>query len=151
VPLTLPIGIDNPVQRVYAVRQKMGELKGSYQPILAFAVLAVAGLLIKPAQDAVMNLFGKKTTAVMTNVPGPAVPLKFCGSELKQVMFWVPQSGDIGVGVSILSYGGGVQFGLITDAKLCDDPQAIIDGFAPEFEKLLWLAMMLPWGGEAEA
>ena len=148
VPLTLPIGIGNPVDRVYAVRRKMNDLKGSYQPILAFAVLAVAGLLIKPAQDAVMNLFGKKTTAVMTNVPGPAVPLKFCGSELKQVMFWVPQSGDIGMGVSILSYGGGVQFGLITDTALCPDPQAIIERFAPEFDKLVWLSLMLPWGSE---
>ena len=45
-------------------------------------------------------------------------------------MFWVPQSGDIGVGVSILTYAGGVQFGLITDAQLCPDPQAIIDRFA---------------------
>jgi len=149
VPLTLPIGIANPVQRVYAVREKMSELKGSYQPVLAFAVLAVAGLLIKPAQDAVMNLFGKKTTAVMTNVPGPAHPLKFCGSSLEQTMFWVPQSGDIGVGVSILSYGGGVQFGLITDSALCPDPQAIIDRFAPEFEKLLLLSLMLPWGEAA--
>jgi len=34
--------------------------------------------------------------------------------------------------VSILSYGGGVQFGVITDATLCPDPQKIIDGFAPE-------------------
>jgi diacylglycerol O-acyltransferase len=149
VPLTLPIGIANPVQRVYAVREKMSELKGSYQPVLAFAVLAVAGLLIKPAQDAVMNLFGKKTTAVMTNVPGPAHPLKFCGSSLEQTMFWVPQSGDIGVGVSILSYGGGVQFGLITDSALCPDPQAIIDRFAPEFDKLVWLALMLPWGSDS--
>ena len=61
-------------------------------------------------------------------------------------MFWVPQSGDIGVGVSILSYAGGVQFGLITDRKLCPDPQAIIARFAPEFEKLLLVTMMLPWG-----
>ena len=60
-------------------------------------------------------------------------------------MFWVPQSGDIGVGVSILSYGGGVQFGLITDAALCPDPEAIIERFAPEFEKLLLLALMMPW------
>ena len=61
-------------------------------------------------------------------------------------MFWVPASGDIGVGVSILSYGGGVQFGLVTDEALCADPQAIIDRFEPEFEKLLLLTMMLPWG-----
>ena len=81
----------------------------------------------------------------MTNVPGPAVPLKFCGSTLRQNMFWVPASGDIGVCVSILSYAGGVQFGLITDKRLCPDPQAIIDRFEPEFEKLLLVAMMLPW------
>lgn len=145
-PLVLPIGIDNPVQRVYEVRRRMSELKGSYQPLLAFAVLAVAGLLIKPAQDALLGLFAKKATAVMTNVPGPAQPLKFCGATLRQTMFWVPASGEIGVGVSILTYGGGVQFGLITDAQLCPEPQKIIDRFEPEFDKLLLLTMMLPWG-----
>ncbi len=149
VPLTLPIGIANPVERVYAVRARMNELKGSYQPLLAFGVLAVAGLLIKPVQAALLNMFAKKATAVMTNVPGPKEPLKFCGCTVKQVMFWVPQSGDIGMGVSILSYGGGVQFGLITDKKLCPDPEAIIERFAPEFEKLLLLTLMLPWEGGA--
>jgi diacylglycerol O-acyltransferase / wax synthase len=150
-PLVLPIGIANPVERVYAVRQRMNQLKGSYQPLLAFGVLAVTGLFIKPVQDVVLGLFAKKTTAVMTNVPGPAVPLKFCGSTLRQTMFWVPASGDVGVGVSILSYGGGVQFGLITDAGLCADPQAIIDRFEPEFQQLLMLSLMLPWGDSAAA
>ena len=149
VPLVLPIGIANPVQRVYAVRRRMDELKGSYQPLLAFGVLAVAGLLIKPVQAALLNMFAKKATAVMTNVPGPKEPLTFCGSTVKRVMFWVPQSGDIGMGVSILSYGGGVQFGLITDKHLCPDPEAIIQRFAPEFEKLLLLTLMLPWDEEA--
>jgi diacylglycerol O-acyltransferase / wax synthase len=144
-PLVLPIGIENPIERVYAVRARMNELKGSYQPLLAFAVLSVAGLLIKPVQDTLLGLFAKKATAVMTNVPGPAKALKFCGSTLRQTMFWVPASGDIGMGVSILSYGGGVQFGLITDEKLCPDPQHIIDRFEPEFEKLALVTMMLPW------
>jgi diacylglycerol O-acyltransferase len=145
-PLVLPIGIANPVARVFAVRARMAALKASYQPLLAFAVLAVAGQMAKPVQDVILGLFAKKATAVMTNVPGPAVPLKFCGSTLTQTMFWVPASGDIGVGVSILSYGGGVQFGLITDEALCANPQAIVDGFEPEFDKLLLLSMMLPWG-----
>ena len=150
-PLVLPIGIANPVERVYAVHRRMNDLKGSYQPLLAFAVLSVSGLFIKPVQDAVLGLFAKKATAVMTNVPGPVVPLKFCGSTLRQNMFWVPASGDIGVGVSILSYGGGVQFGLITDQQLCPEPQDIIDRFEPEFNKLLWLTMMLPWQGQEAA
>ena len=92
-----------------------------------------------------LGLFAKKSTAVMTNVPGPKDPIRFCGSTVEQVMFWVPQSGDIGMGVSILSYAGGVQFGLITDARMCPDPEAIVERFAPEFEKLLLLALMSPW------
>jgi WS/DGAT/MGAT family acyltransferase len=146
VPLVLPIGMENPVERVYEVRRRMNALKGSTQPLLAFGLLAVAGLLIKPAQEAMLSLFGKKTTAVMTNVPGPREKLKFLGSTLEQSMFWVPQSGDIGLGVSILSYGGGVQFGVITDSTLCPDPQKIIDEFEPEFAKLSLVTLMLPWG-----
>ena len=146
VPLVLPIGVENPIERVYEVRRRMAALKGSYQPLLAFSLLAVAGLLIKPAQDMMLNIFAKKTTAVMTNVPGPRDKLKFCGSTLEQSMFWVPQSGDVGLGVSILSYGGGVQFGVITDSLLCPDPQKIIDEFLPEFAKLSLVTLMLPWG-----
>lgn len=145
-PVVLPIGIDNPVERVYEVRRRMSQLKGSMQPLMAFGLLAVAGLLIKPAQDALLNLFSKKTTAVMTNVPGPREKLKFLGATLEQSLFWVPQSGTVGLGVSILSYGGGVQFGVITDATLCPDPQQIINGFEPEFAKLALVTLMLPWG-----
>ena len=145
-PVILPIGVANPVARVYAVRRRMTELKGSLQPALTFALLAVAGMMIKPAQDAMLGLFSRKTTAVMTNVPGPREKLKFCGSTLEQSLFWVPQSGTVGLGVSILSYGGGVQFGIISDAGLCPDPQKIIDEFEPEFAKLATLTLMLPWG-----
>ncbi len=148
VPLVLPIGIANPIERVFSVRQRMQDLKGSTQPLLAFGLLSVAGLLVKPAQEAMLGLFSRKTSAVMTNVPGPATKLSFCGATLEQIMFWVPQSGDIGVGVSILSYGGGVQFGLITDTGMCPEPQQIIDQFAPQFASLSWLALMLPWGDD---
>ncbi|RZL37630.1 MAG: wax ester/triacylglycerol synthase family O-acyltransferase [Rubrivivax sp.] len=146
VPLVLPIGIANPVERLFAVRARMSELKGSFQPVMAFGLLSVAGLLIKPVQHAMLNLFARKATAVMTNVPGPAESLKFCGSTVEKVMFWVPQSGDIGMGLSILTYAGRVQFGLITDQGLCPDPEAIIANFAPEFDKLLLLSLMMPWG-----
>ena len=148
VPLLLPIGIDNPVERIYAVRARMQQLKGSFQPLMAFGLLSVAGLFIKSVQNALLNLFARKATAVMTNVPGPAHPLKFCGSTVEQVMFWVPQSGDIGMGVSVLTYAGRVQFGLITDARLCPDPEAIIAEFEPEFEKLRTLTLMLPWDAQ---
>jgi len=145
-PLVLPIGMDNPVERVLEVRKRMVGLKDSMQPLLAFGMLAVAGLLIKPAQDALLHLFSRKTTAVMTNVPGPREKLRICGSTIEESLFWVPQSGTVGLGVSILSYGGGVQFGIVSDAVLCPDPQQIIDRFEPEFAKLSLVTLMLPWG-----
>lgn len=147
-PVVLPVGIENAIECVYAVRQRMRELKDSYQPLLAYALLAVSGVLTKPLQDAVSDFFLKKTTAVMTNVPGPTAPIVFCGSTLRQSIFWVPSSGNVGVGVSIVSYAGGVQFGLITDRRRCPDPERIIDRFAPEFEKLLLVTLMLPWTNE---
>lgn len=145
-PLVLPIGLDNPIERVYEVRRRMRGLKGSMQPLMAFGLLAVAGLLSKPMQDAMLGLFSKKTTAVMTNVPGPRDKLQFCGCTVEENLFWVPQSGTVGLGVSILSYGGGVQFGVVSDATLCPDPQNIIDQFEPEFAKLSLVTLMLPWG-----
>jgi diacylglycerol O-acyltransferase / wax synthase len=145
-PVVLPIGMDNPLERVFEVRRRMSELKGSMQPLMTLALLAIAGMVVKPAQDAMLSLFSKKTTAVMTNVPGPREKLRFCGATLEQALFWVPQSGSVGLGVSILSYGGGVQFGIISDTTLCPDPQAIIDQFEPEFAKLTLLTLMLPWG-----
>ena len=42
--------------------------------------------------------------------------------------------------------GSALEAGLVTDAALCPDPQAIIERFEPEFQKLLLLALMLPWG-----
>lgn len=145
VPLVLPIGIEDPVARLTEVRRRMDELKGGYQALVAMAVLGVLGATPKQMQTEVQGFFSKKATAVMSNVPGPQAPLYLAGSKLDQIMFWVPQSGDIGVGVSILSYDGGVQFGLVTDDAVASDPHDIIRRFAPEFEKLVLLALMSEW------
>ena len=63
-------------------------------------------------------------------------------------MFWIPQLGDMGLGVSIISYGGGLQFGVITGKSLCPDPKHIIDKFVPEFAKLSVVTLMLPWADQ---
>ena len=145
VALELPVGIENPLARLCEVRKRMARLKGSYQAALTLTILGVVGMLPKVVQKAVLDLLANKTTAVMTNVPGPPSALYLAGARLLQPLFWVPQSGDIGMGVSILSYDGKVQFGLMTDHKLVPDPQAIVDRFASEFDKFLMLVLMEPW------
>jgi WS/DGAT/MGAT family acyltransferase len=146
----LPIGIDDPIERMQIVRERMSELKGSAQPIVAFVLLSAVGMGPKILQDQIGALIGRNATAVMTNVPGPQKPLYFAGREIDEIDFWVPQSGGIGMGVSILTYNGKVQFGLITDAGLVPDPEAIINRFAEEFERLVLQALMGPYGPEFE-
>ena len=142
VALVLPVGIENPFARLYEVKRRMDELKNSYQAALSMGILGAVGFLPRAVQRQVLDMVSNKGSAVMTNVPGPQAPLYLAGARLAQQMFWVPQSGDIGVGVSILSYNGQVQFGMVTDRKFVPDPQAIVDRFAPEFEKLvLWLLL----------
>ena len=147
--LSLPVGIEHPFERLYEVRRGMRELKGSYQAMLAYALLAAVGAGPQRMQDQVLDMLSQNATAVMTNVPGPQKPLYLAGAKIDELMFWVPQSGNIGMGVSILTYDSRVQFGLVTDRKLVPDPEAIIARFAPEFEKLVLMTLMGPWEGEA--
>lgn len=123
----------------------MAALKGSHQAMLTFSLIGAAGMAPKFVQDKVLNQLADKTTAVMTNVPGFQQGRFFAGSRIEQQMVWVPQAGEIGMGVSILSYDGRVQFGLITDKNMVDDPEKIVGRFADEFEKLLWLVLLEPW------
>jgi diacylglycerol O-acyltransferase / wax synthase len=146
VGLELPIGEANPIARVFEVRRRMNGLKNGYQAAVSMALLGVLGYVPKAVQRQALGLLSDKGSAVMTNVPGPANPLYLAGSKIAQNMFWVPQSGNVGIGVSILSYAGGVQFGLITDRKLCPDPENIIAGFATEFDKLMTSLMWLENG-----
>jgi len=151
VPLLLPVGIENPLLRLAEVRRRMATLKTSFQPLLAMGLLGVVGFAPQFVQNQTLNLFSSKATAVMTNVPGPSEALYMAGARMSQAMFWVPQSGSIGMGVSILTYGGGVQFGLITDAKLVASPQRVIERFASQFEQLVLAVLMSDWRDEPAA
>jgi len=143
--LDLPIGEGNPLRRVERVAECMQGLKRSKQAAVTFGLLAAVGMAPAPIQRMALQLFSRKASAVATNVPGPQQPMYLAGSRIEELMFWVPQNGSIGVGISILSYNGRVHFGLIADAKRIPDPQAVIDRFAPEFEKLLMITLMEDW------
>ena len=143
--LDLPIGVLDPLERVRAVSERMSGLKGSYQPVLMLGLMAALGLLGEPAENVAIDLLSKKATLVASNVPGPTHQLYMGGSRIVQMMFWVPQSGDIGLGVSILSYHGQVQFGLITDHKRVADPETIASRFEREFESILLAVLLGPY------
>ena len=149
--LDLPVGEPNPVRRLERVAECMRGLKDSRQAIVAYGLLAALGMAPAAVQELALDLFSRKATAVATNVPGPQQPLYLAGRKLREMMFWVPQTGSIGIGVSILSYDGQVHFGLIADARLIPDPQDVIRRFGDEFDKLLYLSLMADWDGTLDA
>jgi len=146
--LDLPVGEANPMARLERVAACMRVLRKSRQAVATYGALAAVGMAPPPVQAFALELFSRKASAVATNVPGPQMPLYFGGSQITDLMFWVPQTGSIGLGISILSYNGQVHFGLIADARLMPDPDSVIRRFRPEFEKMLYLALMARWEGE---
>ncbi|MEO5596052.1 MAG: wax ester/triacylglycerol synthase family O-acyltransferase [Lysobacteraceae bacterium] len=149
--LDLPVGEHNPLRRLERVAAHMQELKTSRQAIVSYGLLAALGMAPPAVQRLALDLFSRKATAVATNVPGPKMPLYMAGQKLCEMMFWVPQTGNIGLGISILSYQGHVHFGLISDGRLLPDPDGVIRRFRPEFEKFVYLALMAAWDKPLDA
>jgi diacylglycerol O-acyltransferase len=143
--LELPIGIRDPLERLAAVHAAMTRLKGSYQPLLTLGLMAALGRMPASVESAAIDLLSTKASAVATNVPGPRQPLYLAGGRIGRLIFWVPQSGDIGLGISILSYAGQVQFGLIADALRVPDPDEVAALFCTEFEDVVLSVLMGPY------
>jgi hypothetical protein len=118
----------------------MGRIKHSFEPVVVMQVLGALGVSPKAIQKLVIRIFGTKGTAVLTNVPGPRRTLFFTGKAMRDFVFWVPQSGRLGMGIAISSYAGNVRVGIVTDAGLVADPETIIAGFHEEFSAMLQLA-----------
>ncbi|MGD2049447.1 MAG: wax ester/triacylglycerol synthase family O-acyltransferase [Chloroflexota bacterium] len=140
--LPLPVGIDDPLDRLIELKKRMDQIKGTPEAIVAFGILNAIGIASAEIEDMVVNLFGTKATAVMTNVPGPKEIRYFAGRPIKGLMFWVPQSGRLGLGVSILSYAGEVLVGIATDAGLVPDPESLVEAFHTEFDDLMNLVRL---------
>lgn len=148
--LSLPIGMADPVQRLHRVRRNMSELKSSAEPIAAYGVINLLGAVPPWLEQIAVGFFDTKGTTVMTNVPGMQTQLYLAGAPINTVMAWVPQSGRIALGVSILSYNGKVWLGIATDQGLVPDPETIIELFQAEFDELRSRAQSAPVGRREE-
>jgi WS/DGAT/MGAT family acyltransferase len=137
VPLELPAGIASIEERVRAVKATMDDLKRSVVPIVVYGIQrALLTVLPQPVSRGLIDFLANKCTAVVTNVPGPQREISLAGRRVRSMMFWVPQRADIGVGISILSFAGKLQVGVVTDAVLVPDPQDLVRVFEEQFEAL---------------
>lgn len=138
--LTLPVGIPDAAGRLAEVHRRMEAIKHSPEGSTSYGLLEAIGLTPTQIEQRLLDFFARKTTAVLTNVPGPREPIYFAGAKIAGVVSWVPAAGTIGLGISILSYNGGVTVGFQVDPALVPDPEVIISDHEHEVAALQWLA-----------
>ncbi len=134
--LDLPVREVDPRRRLRELKQRMDALKRSPEAALTFGMLGMVGLAPTAVERAVVDVLAAKGTLIMTNVPGPRHPVYLAGTKVAGLMFWVPQTGKVGLGVSIFSYAGQVTVGVSVDAGLVPDPHRLVSAFQDELKAL---------------
>lgn len=134
--LDLPVGQCQPSTRMLELRRRTDELRGGTHALVTMAMLGTIGHLSAAAQKQLLRLFHGKCSAIITNVPGPTRPIHFAGGRASDLMFWVPQSLDVALGVSIFSYAGKVRVGVSTDANVIADPSELVAHLEAEYREM---------------
>jgi hypothetical protein len=128
----LPLDPHGALDRVRETKRRMDAIKAQPDAAVALGVLAAMGVATAEIEHIGVDLFSKKASLMVTNVPGPPARIHLAGKALESAIVWAPVSGSIGLGVSMLSYGGAVRLGVATDARVIPDPEAIVAGFEAE-------------------
>lgn len=137
VPLTLPISPRELELRIAAVKVRMDALKNGLDSTVIYgAVNVFLTALPYGVSRRLIDFFANKCTSVVTNVMGPQVPLALGGRRLRSLVFWVPQRADIGVGISVMTFAGNAQVGVIADTRVLEDPGLLVRAIEAEFDAL---------------
>jgi WS/DGAT/MGAT family acyltransferase len=142
--LTLPVWNAEPACRLREVELRMKGRKASSEAPLFYVLLNALGLAPARLAKRLVGVYGTRASAVITNVRGPQRQLYLAGVPVDGMVGWVPQTGSIGVGISILSYAGQLRVGVLADAGLVPDPEAIVAGFHDELAELRARALEVP-------
>jgi diacylglycerol O-acyltransferase len=128
----LPVGIEDPRQRLDAIRAQMEDLKESRQAVAGEVLTSLSGfappLLLALGERVATRVPQRNVNTVTTNVPGPQYPLYAAGRRLLEAFPYVPLGGRIRVGVAIFSYDGALNFGVTGDYDSAPDVDVLCDG-----------------------
>jgi WS/DGAT/MGAT family acyltransferase len=134
--LDLPVGVQDPDVRLQVIASRIAQLKESPEARATLMGLEAAGYLPVPFEKRLVGMISAKSVAVVSNLPGPKRPVSIAGAILKNLVFWPPQAGGIGIGVSFFSYAGALSLGVSADAAMLPQPQLFIDAFLQELARL---------------
>jgi WS/DGAT/MGAT family acyltransferase len=149
----LPIYIEDPVARLRFVRKAMDGLKESKQAVGA-ATLAAVNDLAPPtilAQASRLNFSTRLFNLIVTNIPGPQMPLYVLGRKLEDLFPVAFLPNDHALAVAIMSYNGRLDYGLLADFDALPDLDEIADGIAESLAELVRAARGEPVRKERRA
>jgi WS/DGAT/MGAT family acyltransferase len=137
----LPVGEPSPVVRLHQVTHAMQESTASAQSVGADTLVRIGGFA-PPTLHALgaraASGFSKRIfNLVVTNVPGPQVPLYAAGGRMLEVFPVVPLLRGQALSIGITSYDGNVYFGLNADRDSMGDVDLLADLIEQEVGHLL--------------
>ncbi len=148
----LPVGLTDPTQRLRRLSGAMQELKGSGQAVGAQVLTELSGFAPPTIMDQAARLQARQRlfNLVVTNVPGPQVPLYMLGRELEALYPMVPLAENTALGIAIMSYNGQLNFGLVADYDALADVEMLADELRSSIEELAAAAGISSDGRDAE-
>jgi WS/DGAT/MGAT family acyltransferase len=128
----LPVGIGDPAARLAAIVASMRRLKSRPEARTTEALLGSADALPAGAAHLISRaiLHQPFVNLVVTNVPGPPVPLYAVGARMLEAFPVVPLGANLTVGVAVLSYDGALTISVTADAGACPDVDVFAEGMA---------------------
>jgi len=122
----LPTGESDPGRRRARVKAQMDQVKSSREGVFVYTMLQWMGQLPAAVQHAWADAFAGQATAIVTNVIGPRYRVQLAGTPVAGMAGWVPVTGPLGLGLSIISYAGQLSVGLASDARLLPDHDRLL-------------------------
>jgi WS/DGAT/MGAT family acyltransferase len=134
----LPVFEPDPVERLNVVREELGHLKQSGQAVGAQVLTQLSGLAPPTvmAQAARLQPRQRFFNLVVTNVPGPQMPLYVLGRELHDLFPMAPLARRQALCVAVMSYNGKMNFGLLGDFDAMSDLNVFARGITESLDEL---------------
>ena len=147
----LPVSLPDPKQQLERIASQTRELKESKQAVGADVLTAAADwtpstLLALGARNATRLL---PFNMVVTNVPGPQVPMYLLGARMTEAYPHVPLTDRLGLGIALLSYDGRIGWGFNADYDIVPDLAAFVDDVRGSFRALREVAAPIAIRSEA--
>jgi len=156
LPAPLPVGETDPLKRIKLIKQATKHSKRSMLPIIADkAIKMTEKVTPAPLQELVLSHSGQSTQyfseTLVTNVPGPMVPMYFMGQEILSNTPIIPIEGTMRIIVGITSYLGQLNIGVTGDGEHAPDVDVLMAGIIDGLDEIVRLGGVEPGAAAAKA